>query len=81
LKARCSFKTPFLFAAAIYKSCCSRKESSKAFCFFLLVYFVAFIVVYLSICFHFNRKFPFENYSKTLYRATLFCRGEHAKGV
>jgi KDO2-lipid IV(A) lauroyltransferase len=28
-----SFKTPFLFAAAIYKSCCSRKESSKAFCF------------------------------------------------
>jgi hypothetical protein len=33
LKARCSFKTPFLFAAAIYKSYCSRKESSKAFCF------------------------------------------------
>jgi ABC-type multidrug transport system permease subunit len=28
-----------------------------------------FVVVYLSICFQFNRKLPFEK-----YRAALFCR-------
>jgi len=43
-------------------------------CLFGCFFFAFVVVVYLSICFHFNRKLPFENYSKTLCSATLFCR-------
>jgi hypothetical protein len=37
--------------------------------FVCLFFFSLVVVVYLSICFQFNRKLPFEKYS-----AALFCR-------
>jgi hypothetical protein len=40
----------------------------------LLIFGFAFLLFFLYICFHFNRKLPSEKYSKTLWSKTLFCR-------
>ena len=51
------------------------------FCLFYVWFF--FIVVYLSICFHFNRKLPFEKYSKMLSGANpgFQIRGDALKKI